>query len=86
MLFVRNMTFNKTMDLCLSFTNGLLSNGLLLRILIASITVWLSIGCMNMRVSKLVSSTPRQSWSVSRAAVASGRADGKHVPPWLRET
>ena len=81
MLFVRNMTFNKTMDLCLSFKNGFLP-----RILIASLTVWLGVGCMNMRVSKLVSSTPRQSWSVSRAAVASGRADGKHVPPWLRET
>ena len=83
MLFVRNMTFNKTMDLCLSFTNGLLSNGLLLRILIASITVWLGVGCMNMRVSKQHTASEL---SVSRAAVASGRADGKHVPPWLRET
>ena len=37
----------KPMNLCLFFTNGLLS-----RILIASITVWLGVGCMNMRVSK----------------------------------
>ena len=46
------MAFHKTMDLCLSFTNGSLSNGLLSRILIASITVLLGVGCMNMRVSK----------------------------------
>ena len=36
---------------------------------------------MNIRVSK--QRTPEL--SVSRAAVASGRADGKHVPPRLRE-